>query len=136
MYFTLQNMKNRLKKIIVIELLLSNVSLSSVLAQQEVLPFAEAEKPVMYSVFWNTLWGSGWGATMGFSYHLVSGIQLRESIITATTVGGVLGYGLGIYLVVSGLSFDKTYLLELPTPKFQRFQYTRQSPFFLSYLAI
>ncbi len=119
MYFTLQNMKNRLKKIIVIVLLLSNVSLSNVLAQQEVLPFAEAEKPVMYSVFWNTLWGSGWGATMGFSYHLVSGIQLRESIITATTVGGVLGYGLGIYLVVSGLSFDKTYLLELPTPKFQ-----------------
>ena len=73
----------------------------------------------MYSVFWNTLWGSAWGATMGFSYHLVSGIQLRESIITATTIGGVLGYGLGIYLVVSGLSFDKTYLLELPTPKFQ-----------------
>jgi len=98
---------------------LVNISLSSVSAQQEVLPFAEAEKPVMYSVFWNTLWGSGWGATMGFSYHLVSGIQLRESIITATTIGGVLGYGLGIYLVVSGLSFDKTYLLELPTPKFQ-----------------
>ena len=115
----LKKMKNRLKKILVIVLLICNISLSSVLAQQEVLTFAEAEKPVMYSVFWNTLWGSGWGATMGFSYHLVSGIQLRESIITATTIGGVLGYGLGIYLVVSGLSFDKTYLLELPTPKFQ-----------------
>ena len=93
--------------------------MSPVSAQQEVLPIGETEKPVMYSVFWNTLWGSAWGATMGFSYHLVSGIQLRESIITSTTIGGVLGYGLGIYLVVSGLSFDKTYLLELPTPKFQ-----------------
>ena len=54
---------------------------------------------------------------MGFSYHLVSEIQLRESLITSTTIGGVLGYGLGIYLVVGGLSFDKSYLLELPSPE-------------------
>ena len=112
-------MKNRLKKILVIAVLLANISLTTVSAQQQVLPLAETQKPVMYSIFWNTLWGSAWGATMGFSYHLVSGIQLRESIITSTTIGGVLGYGLGIYLVVSGLRFDKTYLLELPTPKFQ-----------------
>ena len=112
-------MKNNLIKILVISVLLGNISLTTVSAQQQVLPLAETQKPVMYSVFWNTLWGSAWGATMGFSYHLVSGIQLRESLITATTIGGVLGYGLGIYLVVSGMSFDKTYLLELPTPKFQ-----------------
>ena len=112
-------MKNRLKKILVISVLLGNISLSNVLGQEEILPLAEKQNPVMYSIFWNTLWGSAWGATMGFSYHLVSGIQLRESIITSTTIGGVLGYGLGIYLVVSGLSFDKTYLLELPTPRFQ-----------------
>ena len=114
-------MKNRLKKTLVIAFLMGNISLSNVSAQQEVLSLVETQKPVMYSVFWNTLWGSAWGATMGFSYHLVSGIQLRESIITATTIGGVLGYGLGIYLVVSGLSFDKTYLLELPAPKFQAY---------------
>ena len=115
----IQKMKNRLKKTLFIAFLMVSISLSNVSAQQEVLSLVETQKPVMYSVFWNTLWGSAWGATMGFSYHLVSGIQLRESIITATTIGGVLGYGLGIYLVVSGLSFDKTYLLELPTPKFQ-----------------
>ena len=114
-------MKNRLKKTLVIAFLMGNISVSNVSAQQEVLSLVETQKPVMYSVFWNTLWGSAWGATMGFSYHLVSGIQLRESIITSTTIGGVLGYGLGIYLVVSGLSFDKTYLLELPTPKFQAY---------------
>ena len=112
-------MQKKLKKILVIAVLMGKLSLATVSAQQEFLPLAETQKPVMYSVFWNSLWGSAWGATMGFSYHLVSGIQLRESIITATTIGGVLGYGLGIYLVVSGLSFDKTYLLELPTPKFQ-----------------
>ena len=112
-------MKNNLIKILVISVLLGNISLTTVSAQQQVLPLAETQKPVMHSVFWNTLWGSAWGATMGFSYHLVSGIQLRESLITSTTIGGVLGYGLGIYLVVSGMSFDKSYLLELPTPKFQ-----------------
>jgi len=80
------------------------------------------KKPVMYSVFWNTLWGSAWGATMGFSYHLISGIKLRESLISATTIGGVLGYGLGIYLVINGLSFDESYLLELPSPKFNNQQ--------------
>ena len=56
---------------------------------------------------------------MGLSYHLVSGIQLRESLISSVTLGGVLGYGLGIYMVVSGLSFDNSYLLELPSPKSQ-----------------
>ena len=116
---SIQKMKNRLKKILVIAVLLGNISLSTISAQQEVLLLSETQKPVMYTVFWNTLWGSAWSATMGFSYHLVSGIQLRESIITSTPIGGVLGYGRGIYLVVSGLSFDKTYLLELPTPKFQ-----------------
>ena len=86
-------------------------------AQETEIQLAGSQKPVMYSIFWNTLWGSAWGGTMGFSYHLVSGIQLRESLISAVTIGGVLGYGLGIYLVVSGLSFDKSYLLELPSPK-------------------
>ena len=39
-------------------------------------------------------------------------------------VQGLLGYGLGIYLVVNGLSFDESYLLELPSPKFQPKQNT------------
>ncbi len=98
-------MKGRLKKILLIIVLLVNIGLQTVSAQQETLPLAGP-----------------------FSYHLASGIQLRESLITATTIGGVLGYGLGIYLVVSGLSFDKTYLLELPAPKFQA-QQLNSTPF-------
>ncbi len=112
-------MKHRLKKIILIIVLLGCINFPMVSAQEAALPPVGAKKPVMYSVFWNTLWGSAWGAAMGFSYHLVSGIKLRESLISATTIGGVLGYGLGIYLVVSGLSFDKSYLLELPSPQFR-----------------
>ena len=110
-------MRQRLKKIIVIVVLLGCINLPEVSAQEEDIPLGDPKKPVMYSVFWNTLWGSAWGATMGFSYPLVSEIQLRESLITSTTIGGVLGYGLGIYLVVGGLSFDKSYLLELPSPQ-------------------
>ena len=112
-------MRLRLKKIFVIFVVVGCINLPIASAQEEDLAPLSAKKPVMYSVFWNTLWGSAWGATMGFSYHLVSGIKLRESLISATTIGGVLGYGLGIYLVVSGLSFDKSFLLELPSPKFQ-----------------
>ena len=96
-------MRQRLKKIFVIVILLGCINLPVISAQEEFVPLGDPKKPVMYSVFWNTLWGSAWGATMGFSYHLVSGIQIRESLLTSTTIGGVLGYGLGIYLVV-GLS--------------------------------
>ena len=112
-------MRLRFKKIFVIFVLLGFINLPFVSAQEADLASLGAKKPVMYSVFWNTLWGSAWGSTMGFSYHLVSGISVRESLISAATIGGVLGYGLGIYLVVSGLSFDKSFLLQLPAPKFQ-----------------
>jgi hypothetical protein len=112
-------MKLRLKKIFVIFVLLGYINLPFVSGQEADLEPLGAKKPVMYSVFWNTLWGSAWGGAMGLSYHLGSGISLRESLVSAATIGGVLGYGLGIYLVVSGLSFDKSFLLELPSPKFQ-----------------
>ena len=110
-------MRQRLKKIFVIVVLLGCINLPVISAQEEVIPLGVPKKPVMYTVYWNTLWGSAWGATMGFYYHIVSGIELRESLITSSTIGGVLGYGLGIYLVVGGLSFDKSYLLELPSPQ-------------------
>ena len=115
-------MRLRFKKLFIIFVLVGCINLPIISAQERDLAPLGSKKPVMYSVFWNTLWGSAWGAAMGFSYHLVSGIKLRESLISSTTIGGVLGYGLGIYLVVSGLSFDKSFLLELPSPKFQRQQ--------------
>ena len=112
------------KKILVTIFLLANLNLFPVFGQETVIINEGPKKPVMYSVFWNTLWGSAWGATMGFSYHLISGIKLRESLITSTTIGGLLGYSLGIYLVINDLSFDESYLLELPSPKFQPQQNT------------
>ena len=92
---------------------------NTISAQEELTAAAMAQsQPVMRSVFWNTVWGSAWGAVMGISYHLLSGMKFRESVITATTIGGVMGYGLGIYMVLNGLTFDERYLLDLPKPQF------------------
>ena len=87
-------------------------------SQENQSALGDSSKPVMQSVFWNTVWGSSWGAVMGVSYHWLSGVQFRESVITSTTIGGVLGYGLGIYMVLNGLTFDERYLLKLPKPQF------------------
>lgn len=63
--------------------------------------------PVMKSVFWNTLMGSAWGALMGVAYALQDPkVDFRESVIGFTTLGGMVGYGFGIFLVIRGISFD------------------------------
>ena len=72
-------MRLRFKKLFIIFVLVGCINLPIISAQEIDLAPLGTKKPVMYSVFWNTLWGSAWGAAMGFSYHLVSGIKLRES---------------------------------------------------------
>ena len=76
-------------------------------------------QPVMQSVFWNTVWGSAWGAVIGtassfYSYNKVK----KDPLITGTTIGAILGYGMGIYLVLNGITFDKRFLLNIPAPQF------------------
>ena len=39
-------------------------------------------------------------------------------MISGTTIGAVMGYGMGIYLVFNGITFDKRFLLKLPAPEF------------------
>ena len=51
---------------------------------------------------------------MGFSYHFVSGINVREAVAGSMTLGGLMGYGLGLFMVINGLSFNSNYLLRLP----------------------
>ncbi len=110
-------MRPFLRKSLVVVLLSFGLLASPVHAQTPGATGA-AKPPVMQSIFWNTLWGSGWGATMGLSYQLVSGVNFRESVVTGATVGGLLGYGLGIYAIVNGVTFDQRFLLKLPTPQF------------------
>ena len=93
--------------------------IGSAYPQENQITSGTSQEPVMKSVFWNTVWGSTWGAVMGVSYHFFSDkAPFRESVVTSTTLGGVLGYGLGLYLVLNGLSFDERYLLKLPKPQF------------------
>ncbi len=110
-------MRPSLRKSLVVFVMLLGLFVTSLQAQTPAATGA-AKPPVMQSIFWNTLWGSGWGATMGLSYQLVSGVNFRESIVTGATVGGLLGYGLGIYVIINGVTFDQRFLLKLPTPQF------------------
>ena len=95
-------------------------SASGVQAQETAaLGAPTGSKPVMQSVFWNTVWGSAWGALIGtassfYSYNEVK----REPVISGTTIGAVMGYGMGIYLILNGITFDKRFLLNLPAPEF------------------
>ena len=69
--------------------------IGSAYPQENQIASGTTQQPVMQSVFWNTVWGSTWGALMGVSYHWLSDVQFRETVVTSTTVGGVLGYGVG-----------------------------------------
>jgi len=98
--------------------------------QQEAVPQEEAatpriqvKPPVMQSIFWNTLLGSGWGALMGGTYSVIDKtVNRTEAIILGTTFGGLIGYGVGIILVIRGLSFDPDIIPESPFPKLRKTQ--------------
>lgn len=90
---------------------------------QEIIPIEEPRKPVMESVFWNTFMGSIWGGVMGVAYVNSGNIESNEEevIFTGITVGSVLGYGIGIFLVFQGITFDQRYMPANPIrqPSFQ-----------------
>lgn len=68
--------------------------------------------PVMQTVFFNVVWGAGTGALLGAaSASLQAGAatkpdNLREEVITAATLGSIVGAGVGIWLVFNGITFD------------------------------
>ena len=94
-------------------------SASGVQAQEAALGAPTGSQPVMQSVFWNTVWGSAWGALIGTSSSFYSYSEARrEPVISGTSIGAVMGYGMGIYLVINGVTFDKRFLLNLPAPEF------------------
>ena len=112
------NMGKSYFKQIVISIVIICFFIGSAYPQENQIASDNSQQPVMKSVFWNTVWGSTWGAVMGVSYHFFSDkAPFRESVVTSTTIGGALGYGLGLYMVLNGLTFDERYLLKLP--KFQ-----------------
>lgn len=110
-------------KILIILMLFGSISQTSLAQEQpaEAEPAAavtSSKPPVMRSIFWNTLMGSAWGAIIGSAYALgIEAKNFREPLIAGTTLGGLVGYGFGIFLVLRGLSFDPAFIPESPLPK-------------------
>ena len=98
------------KKLLILGLAFIVLGSASTHAQN--MPMAP-RPPIMKSIFWNTLMGSAWGAIMGSMVALNDNRNLRESLVVGTTVGGMIGFGFGIFLVVRGVTFDPA---TLPIP--------------------
>lgn len=70
------------------------------------------ESPVMQNVFFNVVWGSALGATLGLaaatesSSNKTKPINPQGSMFEGATIGGVLGLGVGVWLVYAGITFD------------------------------
>jgi hypothetical protein len=68
--------------------------------------------PVMQNVFYNVIWGSAVGALLGFAGAVESSQDksnpagARPAAFQGATLGGVIGLGVGIWLVYAGISFD------------------------------
>jgi len=70
------------------------------------------QKPVMENVFFNVVWGSATGALTGAAISVVGSkdktapTNFRQSAFQGATLGGLIGVGVGLWLVYSGISFD------------------------------
>ncbi len=69
-------------------------------------------KPVMQNVFFNVVWGSAAGAALGFASAVLAAsdksnpTNSRGQAFQGATLGGLIGLGVGVYLVYSGITFD------------------------------
>ncbi len=84
-------------------------------AQQTSAPLKPARlrsPPVMKNVFFNVAWGSATGALLGAAAVVVaadnpsSPENTRSEAVTGATYGGLVGLGVGLYLVFSGITFN------------------------------
>lgn len=70
------------------------------------------EKPVMENVFFNVVWGSAFGAIMGVAVAVIgsedksSPEDVRTAAFSGATAGGLLGLGLGLWVVFQGATFE------------------------------
>lgn len=75
-------------------------------------PALAQQKPVMENVFYNVVWGSATGAILGASAAVIAAKDktnppgLREGAFQGATVGGLIGLGVGVWLVFAGITFD------------------------------
>jgi len=118
-----------LKKLLnlLLVLVLLTAAAQTALAQQPGAPGAGADpgaampmlvrpEPPMKNVFFNVLWGSVAGGMAYSSLVILDDTKSKSEkykfkfltiqFITGATYGGILGLGTGVYLSMSGISFD------------------------------
>jgi hypothetical protein len=72
-----------------------------------------AEQPVMQNVFFNVVWGSANGALLGAAAAVIGSrnkenpSNLGGAAFQGATIGGIIGLGIGLWLVYGGITFDE-----------------------------
>lgn len=95
-----------LSKLVLILLLLHCTLAAPLIAQ-------DGDKPVMENAFFNVVWGSVVGATVGLAVAVISSDDksspdnVRDATFTGATLGGLIGLGVGLFLVYQGITFDR-----------------------------
>jgi len=93
-------------------LLMLELMIGPALAQDDQTPPPKPRQPVMQNVFYNVVWGSAFGALLGFASAIESSsdktqpLNARGAAFEGATIGGLIGLGVGIWLVYGGITFD------------------------------
>lgn len=70
------------------------------------------QAPVMENVFFNVVWGSALGAILGVAVAVIGADDksapddARSAAFTGATAGGLIGLGLGLWVVYQGTTFE------------------------------
>lgn len=103
---------SRTGKILICAVLLAVAAAPLATAQEMILPGGGA-KPVMENVFFNVVWGSVFGILLGAATAVIESDEktapenIRGRTFGGATVGGLIGLGVGLWLVTSGVTFDQ-----------------------------
>lgn len=71
------------------------------------------QKPVMENVFFNVVWGSLFGIVLGSASAVIESdrktapTDIRRKVFSGATVGGLIGLGVGLWLVGAGVTFEE-----------------------------
>lgn len=77
-------------------------------------PAFAQQKAVMENVFYNVVWGSATGALLGSAAGVIAAKDktnppgLRQGAFQGATAGGLIGLGVGVWLVFAGINFEPT----------------------------
>jgi hypothetical protein len=99
-----------IRKLVACLLIALIVSGPVVFAQEGPAPMSR--KPVMENVFFNVVWGSLFGIVLGAAAAVIESDDktapegIRKQVFGGATAGGIIGLGIGLWVVASGITFE------------------------------